>query len=129
MLKKRQEIAGRPKSTVKSCAWILRGPPISQGRLIDGIWRNPLIANKVARGARVFLFDEPTRGLRDVAQNRKCLEQMDQLARSGAAILMVSSELPELIQVTDRIPGHTPGPADRRTATRLHGKRGPAAGR
>jgi ABC-type sugar transport system ATPase subunit len=70
--------------------------------LSGGNQQKIVIAKWVARGARVFLFDEPTRGI-DVGAKQEVFEQMDQLARSGAAILMVSSELPELIQVTDRI--------------------------
>ncbi|MCX6613630.1 MAG: sugar ABC transporter ATP-binding protein, partial [Acidobacteria bacterium] len=54
------------------------------------------------QGARIFLFDEPTRGI-DVGAKTEVFEVMDGLARDGAAILMVSSELTELIQVADRI--------------------------
>ncbi len=72
------------------------------GRLSGGNQQKIVIAKWVARGARVFLFDEPTRGI-DVGAKQEVFEQMDSLARSGAAILMVSSELPELIQVADRI--------------------------
>ncbi|MBV8904146.1 MAG: sugar ABC transporter ATP-binding protein, partial [Acidobacteriia bacterium] len=72
------------------------------GRLSGGNQQKVVIAKWVARGARIFLFDEPTRGI-DVAAKQEVFEQMDRLARSGAAILMVSSELPELIQVADRI--------------------------
>jgi ABC-type sugar transport system ATPase subunit len=72
------------------------------GRLSGGNQQKVVIAKWVARGARVFLFDEPTRGI-DVGAKQEVFEQMDQLARAGAAILMVSSELPELIQVADRI--------------------------
>jgi ABC-type sugar transport system ATPase subunit len=72
------------------------------GRLSGGNQQKIVIAKWVARGARIFLFDEPTRGI-DVAAKQEVFEQMDRLARSGAAILMVSSELPELIQVADRI--------------------------
>jgi ABC-type sugar transport system ATPase subunit len=72
------------------------------GRLSGGNQQKVVIAKWVARGARVFLFDEPTRGI-DVGAKQEVFEQMDQLARSGAAILMVSSELPELTQVADRI--------------------------
>ena len=72
------------------------------GRLSGGNQQKIVIAKWVARGARVFLFDEPTRGI-DVSAKQEVFEQMDRLARSGAAILMVSSELPELIQVADRI--------------------------
>src|SRR5207248_197038 len=61
-----------------------------------------VISKWVARGARVFLFDEPTRGI-DVGAKQEVFEQMDRLAAGGAAVLMVSSELLELIQVADRI--------------------------
>jgi ABC-type sugar transport system ATPase subunit len=72
------------------------------GRLSGGNQQKVVIAKWVARGARVFLFDEPTRGI-DVGAKQEVFEQMNSLARSGAAVLMVSSELPELIQVADRI--------------------------
>lgn len=61
-----------------------------------------VIAKWLVRGASVFLFDEPTRGI-DVGAKVEVYEVMDELARGGAAILMVSSELPELLQVADRI--------------------------
>jgi ABC-type sugar transport system ATPase subunit len=72
------------------------------GRLSGGNQQKIVIAKWVARGARVFLFDEPTRGI-DVAAKQEVFEEMDRLARDGAAILMVSSELPELLQVADRV--------------------------
>lgn len=72
------------------------------GRLSGGNQQKIVIAKWLARGARVFLFDEPTRGI-DVAAKQEVFEAMDRLARSGAAVLMVSSELPELLQVADRI--------------------------
>lgn len=72
------------------------------GRLSGGNQQKVVIARWLHRGARVFLFDEPTRGI-DVGAKVEVFETMDQLARAGAAVLMVSSELPELIQVADRI--------------------------
>lgn len=72
------------------------------GRLSGGNQQKIVIAKWLARGAKVFLFDEPTRGI-DVGAKVEVFEVMDQLARSGAGILMVSSELPELLQVADRI--------------------------
>jgi ABC-type sugar transport system ATPase subunit len=72
------------------------------GRLSGGNQQKIVIAKWAARGARIFLFDEPTRGI-DVAAKQEVFEEMDRLAKAGAAILMVSSELPELVQVADRI--------------------------
>jgi ABC-type sugar transport system ATPase subunit len=77
-------------------------PAQQAGRLSGGNQQKVVIAKWLARGANVFLFDEPTRGI-DVGAKFEVFEVLDQLARSGAAILMVSSELPELLQVADRI--------------------------
>ncbi len=78
------------------------GPGQKSVRLSGGNQQKIVIAKWVAQGARIFLFDEPTRGI-DVGAKTEVFEVMDSLARQGAAILMVSSELPELIQVADRI--------------------------
>jgi ABC-type sugar transport system ATPase subunit len=72
------------------------------GRLSGGNQQKVVIAKWLATGARVFLFDEPTRGI-DIGAKAEVFEVMDELARNGAAILMVSSELPEIIQIADRI--------------------------
>jgi len=72
------------------------------GRLSGGNQQKVVIAKWLARQARVFLFDEPTRGI-DVGAKVEVFEVMDELARAGAAILMVSSEMAELLQVADRI--------------------------
>ncbi|MFN7920983.1 MAG: sugar ABC transporter ATP-binding protein [Bryobacteraceae bacterium] len=72
------------------------------GRLSGGNQQKVVIAKWLACGARVFLFDEPTRGI-DVGAKTEVFQTMDELARNGAGLLMVSSELPELIQVADRI--------------------------
>lgn len=80
----------------------MAGPMQPAGRLSGGNQQKVVIAKWLFRGARVFLFDEPTRGI-DVGAKVEVFELMDNLARSGAALLMVSSEMPELLQVADRI--------------------------
>jgi ABC-type sugar transport system ATPase subunit len=52
--------------------------------------------------ARVYLFDEPTRGI-DVGAKAEIYTLMLELLRGGAAILMVSSELPEVLGMSHRI--------------------------
>ena len=52
--------------------------------------------------ARVFLFDEPTRGI-DVGAKAEIYDLMVKLAQNGAAIVMVSSELPEVLGMSHRI--------------------------
>jgi ribose transport system ATP-binding protein len=72
------------------------------GTLSGGNQQKVVIAKWLFRQAQIFLFDEPTRGI-DIGAKTEVFELMSELARSGAAILMVSSELPELLQVADRI--------------------------
>ena len=82
----------------------IRAASIEQlaGRLSGGNQQKIVIAKWLFRNARVLLFDEPTRGI-DVGTKAEVFALMDELARSGKALLMVSSELPELLQVADRI--------------------------
>ena len=80
----------------------LNSPSQPAGRLSGGNQQKVVIAKWLAQGARVFLFDEPTRGI-DVGAKREVFQIMDELARKGAGVLMVSSELSELLQVPDRI--------------------------
>jgi ABC-type sugar transport system ATPase subunit len=77
-------------------------PKQRAGRLSGGNQQKVVISKWLVRSARIFLFDEPTRGI-DVGAKAEVFQVMDHLAREGAAILMVSSELPELLQVADRI--------------------------
>jgi ribose transport system ATP-binding protein len=72
------------------------------GRLSGGNQQKVVIAKWLFRNTKIFLFDEPTRGI-DVGAKAEVFEVMDSLARSGAAVLMVSSEMLELLQVADRI--------------------------
>ena len=51
---------------------------------------------------RVLIMDEPTRGI-DVGTKYEIYKIMVELARQGIAIIMISSELPELISMSDRI--------------------------
>jgi ABC-type sugar transport system ATPase subunit len=80
----------------------MESPKQLAGRLSGGNQQKVVISKWLTSGARVFLFDEPTRGI-DVGAKVEVFEVMDRLARSGAAVLMVSSEMSELVQVADRI--------------------------
>lgn len=79
-----------------------QSPKQLAGRLSGGNQQKVVIAKWLFRQARVFLFDEPTRGI-DVGAKVEVFDLMSELAKQGAAILMVSSEMPELLQVADRI--------------------------
>src|SRR5690625_1682315 len=51
---------------------------------------------------RIFIFDEPTRGI-DVGAKTEIYQLMNQLTARGAAIIMISSEMPEILGMSDRI--------------------------
>ena len=61
-----------------------------------------MVAKWLCTKAKIFIFDEPTRGI-DVGAKAEIYALMDDLAKEGAAILMISSELPEVIGMSDRI--------------------------
>lgn len=71
-------------------------------RLSGGNQQKIVIAKWLFRNTNILLFDEPTRGI-DVGAKAEVFALMDELARSGKGLLMVSSELSELLQVADRI--------------------------
>jgi ribose transport system ATP-binding protein len=71
-------------------------------RLSGGNQQKVVLAKWLFREARIFVFDEPTRGV-DVGAKTEIYRLMNELAESGAAILMVSSELPEILGMTDRV--------------------------
>jgi ribose transport system ATP-binding protein len=52
--------------------------------------------------ADIFIFDEPTRGI-DVGSKAEIYQLMNQLTASGVAVIMISSELPEILGMSDRI--------------------------
>ena len=70
--------------------------------LSGGNQQKVVLAKWLALEPGVMLFDEPTRGV-DVGAKAAIHELMRELARSGTAVVMISSELPELIGMSDRI--------------------------
>jgi len=53
-------------------------------------------------GSRIFLMNEPTRGI-DVGAKVDIYQMMESLCEAGAGIVMISSELPEILSMADRI--------------------------
>jgi len=51
---------------------------------------------------KVLIVDEPTRGI-DIAAKTEVHQLLDQLAQNGIAVIMISSELPEILSISDRI--------------------------
>src|SRR5690606_11410135 len=70
--------------------------------LSGGNQQKVVLAKWLLTGPQIVLFDEPTRGI-DVGAKYAVYELMRDLAAQGKAVLMVSSELPEVIGMSDRI--------------------------
>ncbi len=70
--------------------------------LSGGNQQKVLIAKWLSRNCDVLIFDEPTRGI-DVGARFEIYQLLGQLAEQGKAIIMVSSDLKELLTLCDRI--------------------------
>lgn len=75
---------------------------VRAGGLSGGNQQKLLISRWVAIGPRILILDEPTRGV-DVGAKSEIYRIMNQMARQGVAILMISSELPEIVGMSDRV--------------------------
>lgn len=72
------------------------------GNLSGGNQQKVVLAKWLARNCEVLIFDEPTRGI-DVGAKYEIYLLMNRLAGEGKAIVMISSELPEVLGMADRI--------------------------
>ena len=70
--------------------------------LSGGNQQKVVLAKWLCTKARIFIFDEPTRGI-DVGAKAEIHGFMNELVKEGAAVMMISSELPEIIGMSDRI--------------------------
>jgi ABC-type sugar transport system ATPase subunit len=79
-----------------------------------------VLAKCLATDCKVLILDEPTRGI-DVGAKVEIYKLVDDLVASGMAILLISSELPEVLSLSDRIlvmsEGRIAAELDGRTAT------------
>ena len=70
--------------------------------LSGGNQQKVVLSKWLCSEAEVFIFDEPTRGV-DVGAKAEIYQLMNRLAATGVAIVMISSELPEILGMSDRI--------------------------
>ncbi len=80
----------------------IANPEQITGTLSGGNQQKVVLAKWLQRNAEVIIFDEPTRGI-DVGAKYEIYQLINQLASDGKAILMISSELPEVLGMSDRI--------------------------
>ena len=90
------------------------------GQLSGGNQQKVVLAKWMETRPRVLLLDDPTRGV-DIGAKREIYKLMNEWTSSGMAILLISSELPELLGMSDRLlvmhRGRVTAEFDRRQAT------------
>ena len=75
---------------------------INAANLSGGNQQKVVVGKWLARNSRVVIFDEPTRGI-DVAAKVEIYHLMNDLKKQGIAVMFVSSEMPEVMGIADRI--------------------------
>ena len=97
--KKEREIADK---VVEELQIKLSSVEINAESLSGGNQQKVVIGKWLARNSRVIMFDEPTRGV-DVGAKVEIYNLMNRLKQQGTGVLFVSSELPEILGISDRI--------------------------
>jgi ribose transport system ATP-binding protein len=88
--------------TVKNLSIRLSNAEQNADSLSGGNQQKLVVGKWLARDFRVVLFDEPTRGI-DVAAKAEIYHLMNDLKTRGLGVLFISSEMPEILGIADRI--------------------------
>jgi ribose transport system ATP-binding protein len=96
--------AMRARSTELVSALRIRTPSVDQTakNLSGGNQQKVVIAKWLAKDCDVLIFDEPTRGI-DVGAKEEIYALLNELAGQGKSIIMISSELPEVLRMSHRV--------------------------
>jgi ABC-type sugar transport system ATPase subunit len=98
--------AGKEREVVAEYIRDLRIATPSPKRLVQflsgGTQQKVVLAKWLCTHSKIFIFDEPTRGI-DIGAKAEIHGFMNELVKHGAAVLMISSDLPEILGMSDRI--------------------------
>lgn len=97
--KKEEELCGK---TVTNLLIKTPNVEIDSGNLSGGNQQKVVVGKWLARDSRVVIFDEPTRGI-DVGAKVEIYNLMNNLKKQGIAVMFVSSEMPEVMGIADKI--------------------------
>ena len=92
----------RAKESITKLGVRARGPEQVVGQLSGGNQQKVVLGKWLETSPRILIMDEPTRGI-DVGAKAEIHALMSRLAGEGMAILMISSELPEILGMSDRV--------------------------
>lgn len=87
---------------VKDLKIKLAGVDVDAGSLSGGNQQKVVVGKWLARNSKVVMFDEPTRGI-DVAAKVEIYNLMNELKKNGIGVVFVSSEMPEVMGIADRV--------------------------
>lgn len=90
------------QETVKNLLIKTPSVEVNAANLSGGNQQKVVVGKWLARNSRVVIFDEPTRGI-DVGAKVEIYNLMNQLKQQGIAVMFVSSEMPEVLGIADRI--------------------------
>ena len=93
---------GRAVDAIKAMAIRVPGPASMIGALSGGNQQKALLSRQLETEPKVLILDEPTRGV-DIGAKSEIYRIIDDLAKRGLAVLVISSELPEIVGICDRV--------------------------
>ncbi len=77
-------------------------PELAIGRLSGGNQQKAILARCLLLNPRILILDEPTRGI-DIGAKYEIYKLINQLVQQGIAVIVISSELPEVLGLSDRV--------------------------
>jgi ribose transport system ATP-binding protein len=98
----RRRAKQRAVDAIKALSIRVPGPEFQVGGLSGGNQQKVLLSRLLETQPKVLILDEPTRGV-DVGAKSEIYRIIDDLAKAGAAVLVISSELPEIVGIADRV--------------------------
>jgi ribose transport system ATP-binding protein len=94
--------SSRAKDSIRSLSIRVPSPRVNVGALSGGNQQKVLLSRLLETKPRVLILDEPTRGV-DIGAKSEIYRIINDLAKTGVGIIVISSELPEVIGVADRV--------------------------
>ncbi len=98
----RRTVSQMVRDAIKNFTIKLASPEVDAGSLSGGNQQKVVVSKWLARQSRVVIFDEPTRGI-DIAAKVEIYHLMNKLKQDGISVIFVSSEMPEVLGIADRI--------------------------